>query len=334
MRTRRLSEHVNEPSKSDLKLGRIAIVGAGAVGAYYGAQLARAGEEVRFLMRRDLAAVRAHGLTIRLHQPVRTQFHLDSVYACGTTAEIGPVDIVLIGLKATANAALATLIPPLLHEQTAIYTLQNGLGNEEYLAELFGAQRVGGGLCFICLNRAEPGTVDCFLPGSIRLGEWRRPAGPHTHALAAAWRRVGVDASASDDLAAMRWRKLVWNVPFNGLTIAAGSITTDRILQDPGLLAETRALMREIQAAAAAQGCEIPDEFLEKQIEVTAAMGAYKPSSLVDYLDGRAVEVEAIWGEPLRRARAAGVATPHLAALYEKLRTLCVVPAPGVTEKG
>jgi len=313
-------------------LGRIAIVGSGAVGAYYGARLAHAGEDVTFLMRRDLAAVRARGLAVRVFagQKPRESFHLPRVAACATTAEIGPVDLVIVGLKATADAAMAELLPPLLHERTAVLTLQNGLGSDELAGRLFGPERVLGGLCFVCLNRVggpdDLPAIECYHAGTVSLGELGRPAGERARAIAAAFQRGGVKCTPADDLAAIRWRKLVWNVPFNGLSIAAGGITTDRILADPALLAEVHALMREVQAAAAAVlGVAIPDEFLRRQVEVTGPMGAYRPSSLIDYLDGKAVEVEAIWGEPLRRARAAGVATPHLEKLYARLREVCVV---------
>ena len=308
------------------RLGRIAVVGAGAVGAYYGARLAHAGEDVHFLFRRDLVDVRARGLTVRMMAEPREEFHLQ-VAAAATPSEIGPVDLVMIGLKATANSALLELLPPLLGERTAILTLQNGLGSDEFIAAHFGGERVLGGLCFICLNRVVPGVIECYHPGAIALGEFSRAAGPRVQAIGEAFRRAGVTCRVSDNLAEMRWKKLVWNVPFNGLTITAGGITTDRIVADPRLLAETRALMREIQSAAGALGYRIPDSFLEEQIQVTVPMGPYKPSSLVDFLEGRVVEVEAIWGEPLRRARAASVEMPRLSELYCQLRERCAVEA-------
>lgn len=311
-------------------LGKVAIVGSGAVGAYYGARLAHAGEDVRFLMRRDLDGVRARGLEVRVFasQKPLERFRLAHVAAFGTTGEIGPVDLVIVGLKATADASMRALLPPLLHETTAVLTLQNGLGSDELVAREFGADRVLGGLCFVCLNRVggagDVPAIECYHPGSVSIGELGRPAGERTRRLGAAFQRAGVRCSVADNLAELRWRKLVWNVPFNGLSIAAGGITTDRILADPALLGEVRALMREVQRAAAALGFAIPDEFLQKQVDVTGPMGAYRPSSLIDFLDGRAVEVEAIWGEPLRRARAAGVDVPHLEKLYSQLRRVCV----------
>src|SRR5688572_8869735 len=118
---------------------RIAIAGAGALGSYYGARLALAGQDVRLLMRRHAAAVRARGLTLREKDGVR---HLSSVAAFTRPEEIGPVDLVVITLKATANASIAGLLPPLLNERTSVLTLQNGLGNEELIASIVGAKRV------------------------------------------------------------------------------------------------------------------------------------------------------------------------------------------------
>ncbi len=298
----------------------IAIVGSGALGTYYGARLALAGRDVRFLMRSDLSHVREHG--IRIVEKAGSLL-LAPAKAFGSTREIGPVDLVLVTLKTTANGELSRLLPPLMHDRTRVVTLQNGLGNEELIANLVGAERVLGGLCFIAVNRTGPGELQGFhSPGSITLGEFGRPVGAHTRAVAAAFSAAGVKCTPVENLAEARWRKLVWNIPFNGLTIAAGGVTTDRVCADAALAAEARALMEEIKTAAGALGYSISDSFLRQQFDVTPPMGAYAPSSLVDYRAGREVEVEPIWGEPLRRARAAGVEMPRLAMLHAMLRQL------------
>jgi 2-dehydropantoate 2-reductase len=161
---------------------KIAVVGSGAVGCYYGGMLAHAGCDVHFLMRSDLGAVRERGLTIRTQG---TEVHLAAPKAAATPAEIGPCDLVIIALKATANDALETLIPPLLHERTALLTLQNGLGNEEFLAKRWGAQRVMGGLCFVCLNRAAPGVIEHIDHGTISNGEFTGGPQPRTAGIVA-----------------------------------------------------------------------------------------------------------------------------------------------------
>jgi 2-dehydropantoate 2-reductase len=299
---------------------KIAIVGSGAIGMYYGARLALAGAEVRFLMRGDLAAVQARG-SLLLHEKGGAT-ELKPVAAFGSTGEIGPVDLVIVTLKTTANGELARLLPPLLGPRTVIFTLQNGLGSDEQLAVLFGAERVMGGLAFIAATRTAPGEVTCYHPGSIALGEFGRPPLDRTRALAAQFEAAGVKTRVVDDLNEARWRKLVWNIPFNGLAIAAGGITTNRLCAIPRLAEEVRALMHEVQFAASRLGFVIPEKFLRQQFDVTPPMGAYRPSSLVDFLAGREVEVEAIWGEPLRRAQAAGAKVPRLERLYASLKKL------------
>ena len=305
----------------EIRFQRIAIVGAGAIGTYYGARLALAGAEVRFLVRSGLAELRARGIALRGSAGVES-LPPERIAAHVTTEEIGPVDLAIITLKNTANDRLAEVLPPLLGPQTAILTLQNGLGTDELLASLFGAERVIGGLAFVAVVREAPGEIRIYTPGYVTLGEFRRPQTERLRELVALFRRAGVDCSGVDNLDEARWRKLVWNIPFNGLTIAAGGVTTDRILDSPEWEREARALIAEIFGAAARFGYVIPPDFVNAQIAHTRRMGAYAPSSLVDYLAGREVEVEAIWGEPLRRAQAAGAAMPRLEWLYGRLKEL------------
>lgn len=300
-------------------LGKIGVVGAGAIGGYYGGMLAHVGEDVRFLMRSDLDAVRRDGLTI--HTRGET-LRLPNVACAGTPDEIGPCDLVLIALKATANQALEALLPPLLGPQTALLTLQNGLGNEEFLASRWGAERVMGALCFVCINRTGPGVIAHLDHGSISVGEFARPAAPRTHAIVAAFRRAAVEATAVDDLVAERWRKLLWNIPFNGLAIAAGGATVADVLGDEGLREVARKLIGEALDAARQLGHDIPTSFAEFQIERSYSMGPYKPSSLIDWELRRPVEVEAIWGEPWRQGVAAGASMPRLEMLYRLLQRL------------
>ena len=294
----------------------IAVVGSGALGLYYGGRLVRAGNAVSFLARSDLEVLRERGIVVRAPEG---HFTLPNVTVAATPEEIGPVDLVVITLKATANDQLARLLPPLLHAGTVVLNLQNGLGVDEAVAAVVGAERTVGGLCFVGVNRLAPGIVECKQPGQIVAGEFVGPAQARTRELAALFARAGIDMQLNDSLTSARWHKLVWNVPFNGLAVAGGGVTAADILGTPALAAEVDALMREIQAIAAAHGVTIIDEFLADQIERTRPLGAYKPSTLLDFLAGKALEVEPIWGEPLRRARAKGVLAPHLESLYAAL---------------
>lgn len=206
---------------------KVAVVGCGAVGSYYGACLARAGHQVHFLLRSDYEAVRRQGVLIRSPQG---DFQVHPA-AARSPGEIGPVDLVLIGLKTTANAQFENLLPPLVGPATAVLTLQNGLGNEEQLARFFPATQILGALCFVCLNRVEPGVIQHIAHGRIALGEFQRRPEPRTHAIAETFRSAGVPCRLADDLARTHWEKLVWNIPFNGLGVAA-SVGGDYLFQN------------------------------------------------------------------------------------------------------
>lgn len=297
---------------------RVAIVGSGAVGCYYGAQLVRAGVDVRFLMRGDLDHVRENGLSIesRLHD----DFTVAEVQCYGSTGEIGPVDLVVIALKATQNAALEDLIPPLLQEDTCLLTLQNGMGNGEFLADRFGAERVMGGLCFVCLNRIAPGMVRHMGFGLIMMGELDGRATERSRRVGELFAGSGISCEIVDDLMWANWRKLVWNIPFNGLAILGGGIEVAEILADEDLLVLTQQLMREVIRTAGVLGYELPEGLVEQLVDKTRAMGAYRPSSMVDFVEGRAVEVEAIWGEAWRRGAEAGAEVGRLEMMYRLIR--------------
>jgi 2-dehydropantoate 2-reductase len=298
---------------------RITIVGSGAIGSYYGGKLAHYGRDVHFLIRSDLAAVREFGIRIRSKAG---NIHVPKVNCYESPAKIGACDLVLIALKATSNSDLLELIPPLLHERTILLTLQNGLGNEEFLAENFGAERVLGGLCFVCLSRSEPGVIEHYDYGHVALGEYGRDPLPRTHDIASEFKRCGITCSVVENLALERWRKLVWNIPWNGLSVAAGGIDTAAILAEDSLRAAALALMDEVIVAAGKCGQFLPSAEALEQMKRTEEMGAYKPSTLIDFEARKPLEIEAIWGEPLRRATAAGAHLPRLELLYSLLKEL------------
>lgn len=297
--------------------GSVAVVGAGAVGLYYGARLAAAGEEVAFLLRSDFDAVVRDGIRV---ESIAGDLQVRRLRACRSAAEIGPVDLVIVAWKATANGLLGEVLPPLLHEGTQVLTLQNGLGNCERIAAITGAERVLGAMCFVCLNRLAPGFVRHTAGGRISVGEFVADGRGRAAEIARRFSAAGIPTDAAPSLAEAQWRKLVWNIPFNGLAIAEGGVTTAALLETAGMEQEIRALMAEVVATARSQGVALEDSWIDANVARTRPMGAYRPSSMIDYVEGREVEYEAIWGEPLRRAQAAGVAVPHLERLAERIR--------------
>ncbi|MGH8093634.1 MAG: 2-dehydropantoate 2-reductase [Chthoniobacterales bacterium] len=298
---------------------RIAVVGSGAIGLYYGGKLAQFGRDVHFLLRSDYEAVRKNGLRIRSKSE---NIHVPKVHAYRSTEEIGACDLVIVAVKTTSNAELPPLVSPLLGEKTMILTLQNGLGNEEFLAENFGAERLLGGLCYISLHRTAPGVVERFDAGRLRIGEYLGHPRPRLHDISWEFKRCGVVCTVVADLALERWRKLVWNISFNGLSVVAGGLDTAAILADEGLRQLTVELMNETIAIARIEGHRLSTSIALEQVRQTETMDAYKPSTLIDYEVGRPLEIEPIWGEALRRAQAAGMAAPRLEMLCRLLRSL------------
>lgn len=316
---------------------KIAVVGCGAVGSYYGAMLSRAGQDVHFLLRSDYDVVRRNGVNIR---SPKGDFNARP-RAARTPAEIGVCDLVIIALKTTANREFPKLLPPLVGPHTAVLTLQNGLGNEEALAKLFPPAQILGGLCFVCLNRIAPGVIQHLDHGLVMLGEFQRWPEPRTHDIAAMFKHAGVVCKVSDNLAYAHWEKLVWNIPFNGLGVASAAgyeallnppsvlpvprqpcLTTDQLLDAGKWEALVRELMLEVIAAANALGHQLEPALADKMIERTRTMGAYKASTLLDFERGQPLELESLFLEPLRQAQAADVATPRLGVLCEVLAKL------------
>lgn len=329
---------------------KVAVVGCGAVGSYYGAKLARAGHEVHFLLRSDYDVVRRQGVLIRSPEgDFQVQPH-----GARYPDEIGPAELVLIGLKSTANDQFAKLLPPLVGPASVVLTLQNGLGNEEQLARVFPAEQIMGGLCFVCLNRIAPGVIQHIGYGQVVLGEFRRPPAPRTHHLVARFRDAGLLCTVSENLARAHWEKLVWNIPFNGLGVASAAgfsaferipshsppvpvtpgpsalippLTTDKLLADARWARLAKELMLEVIAAARALGFDVPDAFADEQITRTRTMGASRASTLIDFERRQPLELESLFREPLRQALQAGVPMPRLSALCAVLKELEPSPA-------
>jgi 2-dehydropantoate 2-reductase len=321
---------------------KIGVVGCGALGSYYGALLGRDRHEVHFLLRSDHAAVRRRGVFVTSPDG---DFNFRPRAAL-EPAEIGPCDLVLIGLKTTANDRLQELTATLVAPHTAVVTLQNGLGNEARLAAFLPREQILGGLCFVCLNRTAPGHVRHLAHGRIVLGEYGRWPEPRTHDLADVLKHAGIPCQVTDDLARAHWEKLIWNIPFNGLGVAAvagyasclsGRLEqpvppsarcagTDILLGDERWTRLVRELMHEVIRTSNALGLRVRPSLVEKNLDATRIMGAYRASTLVDFERGAPLELESLFLEPLRQATAAGVTTPRLAALCRLLQVLD--PAP------
>jgi len=297
---------------------RIGVIGAGALGLYYGAMLQRSGQDVHFLLRRDFEAISRAGLQV---SSVQGDFYLPQVQSYRTAAEIGPVDLVLVGLKTFSNAHLIALVRPLVGPHTHILTLQNGLGNEELLAAAFGAQAVIGGVAFLCSNRGEPGRVHHLGEGRIRLAAYAEESSSAVRPIQQALIEAAIPCEISQDLVRIRWEKLVWNIPFNGLCALTGKTVTD-VLQHEPTRELVASMMHEVICAANRQPLREPIEapaFVARLLEISAPMTGYRPSMMIDRLEGRPLELDAIYAIPLQRAKACGATMPRVDMLHRCL---------------
>jgi 2-dehydropantoate 2-reductase len=301
----------------------IAVIGSGAMGGYYGGRLAQHGFDVHFLLRSDYAAVKQRGWTVH---SCHGDFTLppSSIGVYDDARKMPKADLVLVTLKTTANDQFDTLISPLIKDDTAILTLQNGLGNEERLAELFGAQRILGGTAFIGVQRAGPGVIRHLEKGFVRLGDYNAPPSARTRRVAEMFNASKVECEVVERVRDARWEKLVWNIPFNGLGAALDQ-TTDRLLATPEATGLVRELMSEVVAIARADGSPLPANVVQQNIDITLTVGALRTSMQIDRQEGRAMEVESIVGEPCWIARGHGVNAPILSLLY---RMLAIVNHP------
>jgi 2-dehydropantoate 2-reductase len=213
------------------------------------------------------------------------------------------------------------LVSPLLGKNTFILTLQNGLGNEELLASLFGEERILGGVAFLCSNRGIPGVVHHLGEGRILLGEYARTDTARADKFAAMFMDAGIECKAVPDLKRARWEKLVWNIPFNGLC-ALMLKPVDVVLS----LDATRKLiinmMGEVIAGGNAQGLmkDMPNSLADKMVVFSENLGAYKPSMMIDRIEGRSLELDAIFGVPLIAAANHGVSMPRVEELHALLQ--------------
>lgn len=312
-----------------------AILGTGALGGFYGARLQQAGLTVHFLLRSDYEQVQQHGLIV---DSVDGNFKLPQVHAYREVSQMPPCDVVVVALKTTQNYLLRQLLPPVVKPDGVVLVLQNGLGIEPQVAEIVGSDRVIGGLCFLCSNKVGPGHIHHLDYKDMTLGDYAPDYAPcgitlRLQQIAADFQQAGIPIELTADLFVARWKKLMWNIPFNGLSVVLNT-ATDRMMADQQIHRLAEQLMQEVRAGCAAcvrqmnAGLEreddrlIPPTFIDKMLDYTARMKPYRTSMKIDYDERRPLEVEAIFGNPLRLARQAGATLPRIEMLYQQLKFL------------
>ena len=296
-----------------------AIIGTGALGGYYGARLQRAGGEVHFLLHSDYEHVRRHGL---ICESKDGDFTLPKVNAYRDTRDMPKCDVVCVCLKTTQNHLLPQLLPPVVKDDGVVLVMQNGLGIEDQIARIVGPQPVMGGLCFLCSNKIGPGHIRHLDYGHVGLGEFAaRGISNRMRDIAADFQQAGIRIELNENLPVVRWKKLVWNVPYNGLSVVLNA-TTDELMKNPQTRHLVEQLMWEVVADARACGAILPEGTVARMLSYTDTMIPYRTSMKIDYDEHHPIEVEAIFGNPLRAAEKAGSQSPLLDQLYCQLKFL------------
>lgn len=297
-----------------------AVIGTGAVGGYYGSLLQRSGREVHFLLHSDYDQVKRSGLTIASKNG---DFGLPKVNAYGNARAMPRCDVAVVALKATANAILPEVLPAVLNDRGIVLLLQNGYAQEEFIAAIAGVKTIVAGLCFICASKMGPGAICHQDYGSAILAEFTKAGG--SAGITEVMEQIGADLSfagvpvtMNPDLIEARWRKLVWNIPFSGLTTLF-ELDTAQVIDSPHLLRLAEDLMGEVVEGALALDRVIPESFIDKMINDTRQMRPYFPSMKLDFDAGKELELEAMYRKPLEAAARCGKGLARIAMLYEEL---------------
>lgn len=295
---------------------RYAIVGVGGIGGYYGGRLAQSGQEVHFLCRSDYQHIKEHGLKV---ESVKGDFHLTQVNAYNDAKQMPPCDVILVCTKTLSNYQLKEILPSLVHQDSLVILVQNGLGMEQTLAQALPDIKIAGATAFICSFKVGQGHIRHAEYGELSLSPYHACVADSLKQVALDLQQAGIPTQYVDDLNYLRWKKLVWNIPYNGLTVLMNA-STDKLTFDADSRPLLQDLMREVIEAAAACGATIPFDFIDKMIASTEKMTPYSPSMKLDYEASRPMEIDTMYTCPILTARAAGYEMKKTAVLEQQLR--------------
>ncbi len=327
---------------AEQKKPSIAIIGTGAVGGYYGARLWESGKyDVKFQMRgENYEASSRDGL--RVDSIDGNIFIPPNELETFTNAnDVDPVDWVILCIKSSSLEDVPDLVCPLVDpDRTRILAIMNGLIEEDLIR--FFESRVGkdfckalyGGMALVCSNRIGPGHISHsyagLLSGGVAISDETSTAIDNEQAFRDLWAPTSIDIAYEQSLLGGRWRKCLWNLPFNGISVAMNGITVDKIVNDQGLRRLALNIMDETIAAAnsdlAAHGVDeeffLNDEDKRKMMDLSDNMGPYRTSTMIDFVEGRPLEVDYLFAKPVERAQSLGVPVPHLETIVAQIQAL------------
>lgn len=290
------------------------IIGTGALGGYFGGRLARIGKDVHFLLHSDYHHVKANGLKV---DSVKGDFVINPINAYKSTKDMPKCDVVLVCLKTTNNHLLPELLQPILHDETIVILVQNGLGAEEDLEAMMPNLKIAGALAFICARKLGAGHIEHMDEGNLSLGAHSKINKLKLIEIADDMNEADIDTEIVD-LNTARWKKLLWNIPFNGLSVVMNT-STDQLLANKHTKQLIYDMMQEVILAATSCGALLLPKLADQIISSTEAMVPYSPSMKVDFENKRQLELLYIYTKPIARAILQGVEMPRVSMLSKQL---------------
>lgn len=290
------------------------IIGTGALGGYFGGRLARIGKDVHFLLHSDYDHVKANGLKV---DSVKGDFVINPINAYKSTKDMPKCDVVLVCLKTTNNHLLPELLQPILHDETIVILVQNGLGAEEDLEAMMPDLKIAGALAFICARKLGAGHIEHMDEGNLSLGAHSKINKLKLIEIADDMNEADIDTEIVD-LNTARWKKLLWNIPFNGLSVVMNT-STDQLLANKHTKQLIYDMMQEVILAATSCGALLLPKLADQIISSTEAMVPYSPSMKLDFENKRQLELLYIYTKPIARAILQGVEMPRVSMLSKQL---------------
>lgn len=294
---------------------RVLVMGAGGVGGYFGSLLHKGGQEVTMVARGEhLEAMRREGLKVLSHKGNFTAYP----EVTDDPSDLGHFDLILFTVKSYDTEAGIQLIEGNVGPDTVILSLQNGVENDEKLAEAFGREKLVGGVAYIGAGVLEPGVIEHRSVGRMSIGDYQTEKSAQ---LAETFREAGIECSVSEDIMKEKWEKLVFNAAFNSVTTLTRSTFGD-VVACEGALSVARSIMEEVVAVAQREGLDLSEASVQRATDLAESLGDAHSSMMNDLLSGKKLEVDALLGPIVRKGAQHGVATPVSEAVFRMIEQL------------
>ncbi|TGM06306.1 2-dehydropantoate 2-reductase [Leptospira barantonii] len=298
---------------------RILVLGSGAIAGLYAGKLAQAGCSLDFWVRKNSLELKKNGFQIESQPWGDFKYGAEDVFET-VPENLEKYDLILNCLKCLPEVRLETILGKQIPNQVPILLLQNGIGIEEPVENLYPKNEILSGLAFVCANRLDNGKILHLDYGELTIGSWNRKNSSVAKMVADLFNGVGVPTQITETIRQARWKKLMWNAPFNPISVLSGGKNTSEILAQPFGRKLVIEIMKEVQKLSTLDGAEVPETQIHTFITMTETMKPYKTSMLLDFESGRPMEIEAILGNTIRIAEKNGLEIPHIQTLYSLLK--------------